>query len=50
MEKKNVYVRAREVVRELVPVLQAIRQYDKSLADQLSRPERDTASMPKRAT
>ena len=37
MEKKNVYVRAREVVRELVPVLHTIREHDKSLADQLKR-------------
>ena len=35
--KKNVYERAREVVRELVPVLQAIRDCDKSLADQMKR-------------
>ena len=37
MEKKNVYVRAREVVRELVPVLHIVREHDKSLADQLKR-------------
>ena len=37
MEKKNVYVRAREVVRELLPVLQSIREHDKKLADQLKR-------------
>jgi len=37
MEKKNVYVRAREVVRELPPLLQSIREHDKKLADQLKR-------------
>ena len=37
MEKTNVYDRARRVVRELVPVLHTIRDYDKSLADQLKR-------------
>ena len=37
MEKTNVYDRARGVVRELVPLLHAIREYDKSLADQLKR-------------
>jgi four helix bundle protein len=37
MEKTNVYDRARKVVRELVPVLHAIREHDKSLADQLKR-------------
>jgi four helix bundle protein len=37
MEKKNVYGRAREVVRELVPVLHIVREHDKSLADQLKR-------------
>ena len=37
MEKRNVYDRARRVVRELVPVLRTIREYDKSLADQLKR-------------
>ena len=35
--KKNVYERARDVVRELVPVLRTIRECDKSLADQLKR-------------
>ena len=35
--KKNVYERARDVVRELVPVLRTIRDCDKSLADQLKR-------------
>ncbi len=37
MEEKNVYDRARNVVRELVPVVHAVREYDKSLADQLRR-------------
>ena len=37
MEKKNVYDRARGVVRELVPVLHTIREHDKSLAEQLKR-------------
>jgi len=37
VQKKNVYERAREVVRELVPLLHAIRDHDKSLADQLKR-------------
>ncbi len=37
MEDKNVYDRARGVVRELVPVLHVIREHDKSLADQLKR-------------
>ncbi|MBW1907355.1 MAG: four helix bundle protein [Deltaproteobacteria bacterium] len=37
MEKTNVYDMAREVVRELVPVLRTIRDCDKSLADQLKR-------------
>ena len=37
MEEKKVYDRARGVVRELVPVLHTIREYDKSLADQLKR-------------
>ena len=37
MQKMNVYDRARDVVRELVPVLHAIREQDKSLADQLKR-------------
>jgi four helix bundle protein len=35
--KKNVYVRAQEVVRELPPLLQRIREHDKKLADQLKR-------------
>ena len=37
MEKTNVYDRARKVVQELAPLLQAIREHDKSLADQLKR-------------
>jgi len=37
MEEKNVYDRARGVVRELVPILHTIREHDKSLADQLKR-------------
>ncbi|UCH30770.1 MAG: four helix bundle protein, partial [Myxococcales bacterium] len=37
MEKKNVYVRARNVVREIVPLVQVIRQQDAKLADQLRR-------------
>jgi four helix bundle protein len=37
MEDKNVYDRARRVVRELVPLLRTIREHDKSLADQLKR-------------
>ena len=37
MEDKNVYDRARKVVRELAPLLHAIREQDKSLADQLKR-------------
>ena len=37
MEKKNVYVRAREVVRELAPVVATIRERDAKLADQLRR-------------
>ena len=37
MEDKNVYDRARRVVRELVPLLQTIRECDKSLPDQLKR-------------
>ena len=35
--KMNVYDRARNVVRELVPLLHTIREHDKSLADQLKR-------------
>ena len=37
MTKKNVYDRARNVVRELGPLLHTIREQDKSLADQLKR-------------
>ena len=37
MEKKNVYVRAREVVRELAPLVRQIREQDAKLADQLRR-------------
>ena len=38
MEQKiNVYERARKVVRDLGPILHIIREYDKSLADQLKR-------------
>jgi four helix bundle protein len=37
MENRNVYDRAREVVRELGPVLRVIRSHDKSLAEQLRR-------------
>ncbi len=37
MEKKNVYVRAREVVREIAPLVQVIREQDAKLADQLKR-------------
>ena len=37
MEKKNVYVRAREVVREIVPLMRIIREQDAKLADQLKR-------------
>jgi four helix bundle protein len=37
MEEKNVYDRARGVVRELQPLLRAIREEDKSLAEQLKR-------------
>ncbi len=37
MEEKNVYDRARNVLRDLVPLLHTIREHDKSLADQLKR-------------
>ena len=37
MQKMNVYDRARNLVRELVPLLHTIRDHDKSLADQLKR-------------
>ena len=37
MEKKNVYVRAQELLSKLPPVLQRVRRQDRKLADQLSR-------------
>ncbi len=37
MESPNVYIRARKVVRELAPLLQAVRKHDRALADQLRR-------------
>ena len=37
MEKKNVYVRAQEIVRELPALLEQVRERDKKLADQLKR-------------
>ena len=37
MQKMNVYDRARNVVRELAPLVKTIRDHDKSLADQLKR-------------
>jgi len=37
MEKTNVYERARRVVRELAPFVHSIREYDRSLANQLKR-------------
>ena len=37
MEKKNVYVRAREITREIAPLVQTIRAQDAKLADQLKR-------------
>jgi four helix bundle protein len=37
MEKKNVYVRAQEIVRDLPPLLERVRKHDKKLADQLKR-------------
>ena len=37
MDRKNVYVRAREIVRELLPLLHRIREHDAKLADQLRR-------------
>ena len=37
MGQMNVYDRARKVVRELVPLLHAIREQDRSLADQMKR-------------
>ena len=36
-EKKNVYVRAREITREIGPLVQVIRAQDAKLADQLRR-------------
>ena len=43
-EKMNVYVRARGIVQELRPVLEAVREKDKSLADQLKRAALHVAS------
>jgi len=37
MKEKNVYDRARNLVRELGPLLHTIREHDKSLAEQLKR-------------
>ncbi|MBW2225545.1 MAG: hypothetical protein JRF54_15395 [Deltaproteobacteria bacterium] len=37
MREKNVYDKARGAVRELQPLLHAIREEDKSLAEQLKR-------------
>ena len=37
MGKKNVYVKAREVVRELGPVVRTVREQDKALAEQMKR-------------
>ena len=37
MEKKNVYVRAREINREVEPFLRTIRERDAKLANQLQR-------------
>jgi len=37
MDKTNVYERARKVVQELAPLVHSIREYDRSLADQLKR-------------
>jgi four helix bundle protein len=37
MEKKNVYVRAQEIVRELPPLLAKVQKRDRKLADQLRR-------------
>ena len=37
MQSKNVYDKARGVVREMGPLLRAIREQDKSLADQMRR-------------
>ena len=41
--KMNVYEKARNVVRQLAPFLQAIREQDKSLADQLKRAAQSVA-------
>ena len=35
--KKNVYVRAREVVQELAPVVASVRSHDADLANQMKR-------------
>ena len=37
MEKKNVYVRAQEIVRELPPLIAQVQRRDRKLADQLKR-------------
>ena len=37
MERKNVYVRAREITREVGPLVRVIREQDAKLADQLKR-------------
>jgi len=37
MDRKNVYVRAREITREIGPLVQVIRTKDAKLADQLRR-------------
>ena len=37
MEKKNVYVRAQEIVRELPQVIAEVQKRDRKLADQLRR-------------
>jgi four helix bundle protein len=37
MQNMNVYEKARNVVRELAPLLHIIREHDKSLAEQLKR-------------
>ena len=36
-QKQNVYIRARGIVRELCPVVEAVRERDAKLADQLRR-------------
>jgi hypothetical protein len=48
MEKKNVYVRAREIVRELAPLVHRIREQDAKLADQLRRAAALAARKPPR--